>query len=172
MSRFFQSHRKGLYQLHNFESSSFNLYLSRNTKIADILLVTWRPSPFLVHTWPRWTWSFCVLDCFDLQSYCQEARWSFPASLIDSEGLGMNRSSALKVKVKTKTFLDYVASFVQNRVFTFSLSSLVNKRRIMEFTKCWLDHQVCSYSWSTSSCWSDSYLDQFHPYLIFVIFSR
>ena len=29
MNRLFQSHRKGVYQLHNGESSSFNLYLSQ-----------------------------------------------------------------------------------------------------------------------------------------------
>ena len=41
---------------------------------------------------------------------------NFPAALTDSGGLRMKRSSALKVKVKTKTCFDRVASFVQNEL--------------------------------------------------------
>ena len=50
---------------------------------------------------------------------------TFPASLTDSGGLRVNKSSALKVKVKTKTCFDSVASFLQNEFLPFPFPPLL-----------------------------------------------
>ena len=50
---------------------------------------------------------------------------TFPASLTDSGGVRVKKSSALKVKVKTKTCFDSVASFLQNEFLPFPFPPLL-----------------------------------------------